>query len=132
MNRQENFYAKNLEDSKKILDKYGFVIYKNVLDKKFLKFIRKNVTEDLRKFGKRQGLNSTALKLPNAAVHMSCLKDIFSHPQIINKLRSPLSKKITNKKINADIVNDILQAKTLFVFLERNVQKGMPKTANRM
>ena len=94
MNRQENFYAKNLEDSKKILDKYGFVIYENVLDKNFLKLIRKNVIQDLRKFGKRQGLNSTALKLPNAAVHMSCLKDIFSHPQIINKLKYFISDKL--------------------------------------
>ena len=94
MNKQEKFYPKNKEDSKKIFDKYGFVIYKDVLDKNFLKKFRKNVTDDLRKFGKHQGFNKTALKQPNAAVLMPCLKDILSHPQIINKLKNFISDKI--------------------------------------
>ena len=53
------------------------------------------------------------------------------HEIIINKFRSPLSKKTTNKKIDADSINDTLHAKTLLVFLERYVQKGTHKTANQ-
>lgn len=91
MNIQAKFYVNNLHDSRINFEKFGFVIYKNLLKKNFLEDYKKNIIVHLKKFGNRQG---TALTQPNAAVLMPFLKDFFSHEGIIEKLKFFISDEI--------------------------------------
>ncbi len=84
MLNQNDFYAESLEESKIKMEKYGFVIYRNVIDINLLKSTKSSVIKYLKKNGLRNG---TALTQPNAAIYMSFLKEIFSHEGIIEKLK---------------------------------------------